>query len=77
MPFFSEETLQAVRNIPLYEIVRPRVELSRSGRNWKGLSPFTQEKSPSFFVLTTKTSSSVFPAGSLVMEFDFFRKLKS
>lgn len=54
MPFFAEETLQAVRSIPLYEIVRPRVELSRSGRNWKGLSPFTQEKSPSFFVLTEK-----------------------
>ncbi len=52
MPFFSEETLQAVRSIPLYEIVRPQVELSRSGRNWRGLSPFSQEKTPSFYVLT-------------------------
>ena len=52
MPFFSEETLQAVRSIPLYEIVRPVVELSRSGRNWRGLSPFSQEKTPSFYVLT-------------------------
>ena len=54
MPFFAEETLQAVRDIPLYEIVRPQVELSRSGRNWKGLSPFSNEKTPSFFVLTEK-----------------------
>ncbi len=54
MPFFAEETLQAVRDIPLYEIVRPRVELTRSGKNWKGLSPFTNEKTPSFYVLTEK-----------------------
>jgi DNA primase len=52
MPFFAEETLQAVRSIPLYEIVRPYVELSRSGQNWRGLSPFSQEKTPSFYVLT-------------------------
>lgn len=54
MPYFSEETLQAVRAIPLYEIVRPTVELSRVGHNWRGLSPFTNEKSPSFFIITDK-----------------------
>jgi DNA primase len=54
MPFFSDETLQAVRSIPLYEIVRAEVELSQIGKNWRGLSPFTQEKTPSFFVLTDK-----------------------
>lgn len=54
MPFFSDDTLQSVRSIPLYEIVRPHVELTRSGRNWRGLSPFTQEKTPSFYVLTER-----------------------
>lgn len=54
MPFFSEETLFAVRAIPLYEIVRAEVELSPVGKNWRGLSPFTQEKTPSFFVLADK-----------------------
>jgi DNA primase len=63
MPFFSEETLQAVRSIPLYDIVRSRVELSRSGRNWKGLSPFTQENTPSFFVLTEKNFFKCFSSG--------------
>ncbi|MGC9452275.1 MAG: DNA primase [Oceanipulchritudo sp.] len=52
MPFFSEETLESVRSIPLYEVVRPTVELSRSGKNWRGLSPFSNEKTPSFYVLT-------------------------
>jgi len=54
MPFFSEETLLAVRSIPIYDIVRPSVDLSRSGKNWKGLSPFTSEKTPSFFLLTDR-----------------------
>jgi len=54
MPYFSEETLEGVRSIPLYEIVRAHMDLTRSGKNWKGLSPFTNEKSPSFFVLTDK-----------------------
>jgi DNA primase len=52
MPYFADETLEAVRSIPLYEIVRSSVELSRSGKNWRGLSPFSNEKTPSFFVLT-------------------------
>jgi DNA primase len=63
MPFFSEETLQAVRSIPLYDIVRTRVELSRSGRNWRGLSPFSQEKTPSFYVLTEKNFFKCFSSG--------------
>jgi DNA primase len=54
MAFFSEETLFAVRAIPLYEIVRAEVELRQVGKNWRGLSPFTQEKTPSFYVLTDK-----------------------
>ncbi len=54
MPFFSEETLQAVRAIPLYEVVRPVVDLKRVGKNWRGLSPFSNEKTPSFYVLTDR-----------------------
>ena len=54
MPLFSDETLLAVRSIPLYDIVRPVVDLSRSGRNWRGLSPFSNERSPSFYVLTDR-----------------------
>lgn len=54
MPFFSEETLQAVRAIPLYEVVRPVVDLKRIGKNWRGLSPFSNEKTPSFYVLADK-----------------------
>jgi DNA primase len=34
----------------LVDVVSPYVQLKRAGRSWKGLSPFTQEKTPSFYV---------------------------
>jgi DNA primase len=34
----------------LYQLVSDYASLQRSGGAWKGLSPFTQEKTPSFFV---------------------------
>src|SRR3984893_14108792 len=36
--------------LPVSEVVRGRVKLVRAGREWKGLSPFNPEKTPSFFV---------------------------
>jgi len=34
----------------LVDVVSPYAQLKRAGRSWKGLSPFTQEKTPSFYV---------------------------
>ncbi|MBT3568855.1 MAG: hypothetical protein HN494_08420, partial [Opitutae bacterium] len=36
--------------IDLHDVVAPYVSLKRSGADWKGLSPFNQEKTPSFYV---------------------------
>ena len=38
----------------IVELIGARVELKRAGREYKGLSPFTSEKSPSFFVSPQK-----------------------
>jgi len=34
----------------LVDVVSPYAQLKRAGNSWKGLSPFTQEKTPSFYV---------------------------
>ena len=36
--------------LDIVEVIGQYVKLTRSGRNYKGLSPFQNERSPSFFV---------------------------
>ncbi len=48
---FSPEFLDELRaRLPVSEVVGRRVRLKKAGREWKGLSPFNKEKTPSFFV---------------------------
>lgn len=43
-----------VKNLSLYDVVSRYTELKPSGPQFKGLSPFTCEETPSFFVHPTK-----------------------
>jgi CHC2 zinc finger/Toprim domain len=60
----------------LSEIVGRRVRLRRAGREWKGLSPFNKERTPSFFVNDQKQFWHDFSSGkhgdifSFVMEME-------
>ena len=48
---FTPQFLEELRaRLPVSEVVGRRVKLKRAGREWKGLSPFQQEKTPSFTV---------------------------
>src|SRR5271163_2331980 len=48
---FTPQFLDELRaRLPVSEVVGRRVKLKKAGREWKGLSPFQQEKSPSFTV---------------------------
>ena len=48
---FSDSFLDEIRaRVPVSAVVSRRVALKRAGREWKGLSPFNQEKTPSFTV---------------------------
>ena len=48
---FTPQFLDELRaRLPVSEVVGRRVKLRKAGREWKGLSPFNQEKTPSFFV---------------------------
>ena len=57
--------------LPVSEVVRRRVKLIRAGREWKGLSPFNTEKTPSFFVNDQKMAWFDFSAGKNGNIFDF------
>ncbi len=48
---FSPQFLDELRaRLPVSEVVGRRVKLRKAGREFKGLSPFNKEKTPSFFV---------------------------
>ncbi len=53
------------------EVVRQRVKLHKAGREWKGLSPFNSEKTPSFFVNDQKQAWFDFSSGQNGNVFDF------
>ena len=49
------EAKEEVRNkLDIEAVIGEYVQLKRAGRNWKGLSPFSDEKTPSFFVSPEK-----------------------
>ena len=48
---FTPQFLEELRaRLPVSDVVGKRVKLKKAGKEWKGLSPFQQEKTPSFFV---------------------------
>lgn len=49
--------------VDIVDVVTPRVELKRAGREWRGLSPFTNEKTPSFYVSPAKQMYFDFSSG--------------
>src|ERR1700709_1935136 len=69
---FTPDLLDDIRaRLPVSEVVGRRVKLRKAGREWKGLSPFNQEKTPSFFVNDQKMAWFDFSAGKNGNIFDF------
>lgn len=75
MARFQPEFLDELRaRLPVSEVVSRRVKLKKAGREWKGLSPFQNEKTPSFTVNDQKGFYHCFSSGrhgdviSFVME---------
>ena len=61
---FTPQFLDELRaRLPVSEVVGRRVKLKKAGREWKGLSPFQQEKSPSFTVNDEKGFYHDFSSG--------------
>ena len=61
---FTPQFLEELRaRLPVSEVVGRRVKLKKAGREFKGLSPFQQEKSPSFTVNDQKGFYHDFSSG--------------
>jgi DNA primase len=61
---FTPQFLDELRaRLPVSEVVGRRVKLKKAGKEWKGLSPFQQEKSPSFTVNDQKGFYHDFSSG--------------
>ena len=69
---FTPEFLDEIRaRLPVSEVVGKRVRLKKTGREWTGLSPFQQEKTPSFTVNDQKGFYHDFSSGKHGNIFDF------
>ncbi|MGC2788297.1 MAG: DNA primase [Roseiarcus sp.] len=61
---FPPEFLDEIRaRLPVSEVAGTKVKLRKEGREWRGLSPFTAEKTPSFFVNDQKGFFHDFSSG--------------
>lgn len=58
------------------DVISEYVQLKRAGRNWKGLSPFSEEKSPSFMVSPEKQIWHDFSSGKGGNVFSFIMEVE-
>jgi DNA primase len=60
----SEDTIQEIKShIDIVDVISDFINLKKSGSNYKALSPFTNEKTPSFFVSPAKEIYKCFSSG--------------
>lgn len=63
--------------LDIVAVVEPYVQLKKTGRTYKGLSPFTNEKTPSFTVNPDKNVYYCFSSAQGGDAIDFIRKLEN
>jgi DNA primase len=60
----SRDTIEEIRNrLDIVDVISDFLTLKKSGQNYKALSPFTNEKTPSFFVVPAKGIFKDFSSG--------------
>jgi DNA primase len=74
---FSPSFLDEIRNrLPVSAVVGKRVILKKQGREWRGLSPFNKEKTPSFYVNDQKGFYHCFSSGKHGDQFTFLMEME-
>ena len=75
---YPKEYLDEIKlRLKVSQVVGKSVQLKKRGKEFIGLSPFKNEKSPSFTVMMTKNFIIVLVAVSMEIFFDFLMKTKS
>jgi DNA primase len=60
----SQKTIDDIKNrIDIYDVVSDFLQLKKSGQAWRAKSPFTEEKTPSFYVVPHKGIFKDFSSG--------------
>ncbi len=73
----AADTVEQIKaKLSIIDVVSPYVKLSKSGRYWRGLSPFNKEKSPSFFVNIERGSYYCFSSSQGGDMFTFIEKME-
>lgn len=73
----AQNTVEDIKNkLSIVDVVTPYVKLKKAGRYYKGLSPFTNEKTPSFFVSPDRGSYYCFSTSQGGDIFTFVEKME-
>jgi DNA primase len=59
----SPSTIDRVRDLSIVDVVGKYVDIKKVGANYRGTSPFTNEKTPSFYVVPSKNIFKDFSSG--------------
>ncbi len=71
------DAVEDIKNrLSIEDVVGQYVELKRAGRNWKGLSPFSSERTPSFMVSPEKQIWHDFSSGKGGNMFSFVMEME-
>lgn len=77
MPYIKEACVDNIKDsIDIVKIVGQFVELQQTGSTFKGLSPFTNERTPSFFVIPSKQIFKCFSSGKGGGAINFLMELR-
>tara|TARA_B100000579_G_scaffold436587_1_gene462992 strand:+ start:7504 stop:9396 length:1893 start_codon:yes stop_codon:yes gene_type:complete len=74
----EESVIQEIKDrLDIVEVISDFVSLKKSGSNYKALSPFTNEKTPSFFVSPSKQIFKCFSTGKGGDAIEFLKEVDS